>query len=554
MPKDVATYLFIDCQILQTSAYDRGMGKYTTSLLKHLSLHGLGSEYLQVFLVLNTNLDMDEARQRRLKNIFPSATMLKVDLPTDIAEQTIEKYKTAGEILAAEIRPLTKGAAADYLVTAPFFIDFPATFPSLASVRKLSLVYDFIPYKIWHLQKIFPDEVYFRYFQLLLEADHLFTISESVRDDMITMFGFDSYRITSINGAAFQDSDDHIRKTANNLKKPYILSVSAPIVHKNNENAIKGFQRFNQEHGNKYRLIVTSTFDEVSKIELSKLSPCVEFTGNVTDAQMADYYENAEALLFASLAEGLGLPVLEAVQHDLPVACSRIPVLEEVSTEAFYMFDPLDPLNIAEALGAAVSRAGWGERSKLYGLIEQRYTWDHVADALVMSLAAHVQGRGTEQRHKLLVVAPRPDGDSARSRFLEQFYAPLSAVYDVSCMFTGRNFVANPSYVEYIGRAYGGEESLDVMLILAESARWRRFAALNRIPALELSIRRRNLPRMLRHKFGLAGRHGIHIESSKAVFDGGLGVYGWTYVYQGRSLTSSKLLGLLDNCERAARK
>ena len=56
--------------------------------------------------------------------------------------------------------------------------------------------------------------------------------------------------------------------------------------------------------------------------------------------------------MFASLAEGFGLPVLEALQHGLPTACSNVSSMPEVAGEAALYFDPRD----VDAIRAAIER------------------------------------------------------------------------------------------------------------------------------------------------------------------------------------------------------
>jgi glycosyltransferase involved in cell wall biosynthesis len=58
--------------------------------------------------------------------------------------------------------------------------------------------------------------------------------------------------------------------------------------------------------------------------------------------------------VFPSLYEGFGLPVLEAMQRGVPVACSDIPVLHEVGGTAARYFDPHDPAAAADAIVSAL--------------------------------------------------------------------------------------------------------------------------------------------------------------------------------------------------------
>ena len=74
------------------------------------------------------------------------------------------------------------------------------------------------------------------------------------------------------------------------------------------------------------------------------------FPGYVPAAQLAALFQACRALIFPSLFEGFGLPVLEAMAFDKPVLCSNAASLPEVVGDAALLFDPTDPSAIASAI------------------------------------------------------------------------------------------------------------------------------------------------------------------------------------------------------------
>jgi glycosyltransferase involved in cell wall biosynthesis len=80
------------------------------------------------------------------------------------------------------------------------------------------------------------------------------------------------------------------------------------------------------------------------------LSGSVQFPGFIGSAELLSLYALATALVFPSRFEGWGLPVTEAFSAGLPVACSGIPVLEEVAGDAALTFDPESPEEIADCV------------------------------------------------------------------------------------------------------------------------------------------------------------------------------------------------------------
>jgi glycosyltransferase involved in cell wall biosynthesis len=105
------------------------------------------------------------------------------------------------------------------------------------------------------------------------------------------------------------------------------------------------------------------------------------WVGEVPDAELAALYRGARCVVYPSLYEGFGLPVLEAMACGTPVVTSRETAMEEVAGNAAVLVDPLDPSSIATGIHEASSR-----RDELVpaGLARAReFTWDRAADAVV---------------------------------------------------------------------------------------------------------------------------------------------------------------------------
>jgi glycosyltransferase involved in cell wall biosynthesis len=76
----------------------------------------------------------------------------------------------------------------------------------------------------------------------------------------------------------------------------------------------------------------------------------VRFAGFVVNAEFAALLNNCLAVIFPSLYEGFGMPVVEAMAAGCPVACSNITSLPEVAGDAALLFDPRVPSQIAQAI------------------------------------------------------------------------------------------------------------------------------------------------------------------------------------------------------------
>jgi glycosyltransferase involved in cell wall biosynthesis len=97
----------------------------------------------------------------------------------------------------------------------------------------------------------------------------------------------------------------------------------------------------------------------------------------VSAEDLAGLYALASAFVFPSLAEGFGLPVLEAMARGVPVACSDATSLPEVAGDAALLFDPHDPRAIADALRRIPAEA---ERLRVAGRARvAEFTWERTA-------------------------------------------------------------------------------------------------------------------------------------------------------------------------------
>ena len=131
----------------------------------------------------------------------------------------------------------------------------------------------------------------------------------------------------------------------------------------------------------------------------------VQLVGFVTPMEIGALYRSARALIFPSLYEGWGLPIVEAFQTGLPVACSNVTSLPELVGVAALVFDPRD----TDAIAAAIRRL-WvddalaAELARLGRLRGACFSWHRTA----LTLRAHyrqVAGRQIDEADRALIEA-----------------------------------------------------------------------------------------------------------------------------------------------------
>lgn len=107
----------------------------------------------------------------------------------------------------------------------------------------------------------------------------------------------------------------------------------------------------------------------------------VHLTGYVADEDVAALYSGATALLFPSLYEGFGFPVLEAMRCGTPVVCSNTSSLPELAGDAALLVDPTDTDGLASAIGRIVNDATLRQDLIQKGYQQAtRFTWHHTAE------------------------------------------------------------------------------------------------------------------------------------------------------------------------------
>jgi len=104
------------------------------------------------------------------------------------------------------------------------------------------------------------------------------------------------------------------------------------------------------------------------------------WVGEIPDAELAALYRGARCVVYPSLYEGFGLPVLEAMACGVPVVTSTATAMEEVAGGAAILVDPLDVSSIAEGIQEAIARRE--ELTPLGTARAREFPWSRAADAV----------------------------------------------------------------------------------------------------------------------------------------------------------------------------
>ncbi|MCY7401903.1 MAG: glycosyltransferase family 4 protein [Nocardioides sp.] len=209
-------------------------------------------------------------------------------------------------------------------------------------------------------------------------AAHVITDSEVSGDEIVKYLGFPRERLHVVPlAAAHPDQSPSPGRATENL----VVASGQRRPHKNWDRLVRALALV--EADVRPRLVITGARGEdplAPVVAETGMGEWVELLGWVDDAELADLRSRARAMAFPTLAEGFGLPVLEAMAGGLPVIASDLPVLREVGGDAALWFDPLDLDSIAGALRTVATRP-----EILPGMVEagleqaKLFSWERVA-------------------------------------------------------------------------------------------------------------------------------------------------------------------------------
>ena len=229
----------------------------------------------------------------------------------------------------------------------------------------------------------------------IYNADKIIAISKSTKKDIIDLYGIDDNKISVI----YNSNSNNLKSSLANMNieekfgikpKKYFLFLSTIEPRKNIETIIKGFNKF-CETNNDIKLVLTGGIGWKSKktmkaIEKSLVKDRIILTGFVTASEKETLLNEAIALLFPSIYEGFGLPILEAYSHQLPVITTNVSSIPEVAGPAgIYISNPYDYEDLCHCMFKVLSLKDDEYKKILYNIKIQldKFDWNISANKII---------------------------------------------------------------------------------------------------------------------------------------------------------------------------
>lgn len=305
--------------------------------------------------LLNAIFQDGRLKNRTVVSYYGSKKKLEKEYPRYKSERYANKLKFSS----------TLARIAAYLIPIEFIFGDSKVYicdgmvpHTLKKRTKIAIVHDLMvrryPENYSLIRKIYLNT----YFRQCLRADHIVTVSNATKKDIIKYLEIPEDKISVVPcgyNPPGEDGEEIAGVGAQDLlSRKYLLYFGDMRPNKNLINAIKGFKIAHEVDHDLYFYICGAKNGQYellrALVDDMGLSDKVKFLGYVSEGLKNLLYRHGMALLFVSECEGFGIPILEASAYKLPVITSNVSSMKEIADGASVLVDCHDPQAIADAI------------------------------------------------------------------------------------------------------------------------------------------------------------------------------------------------------------
>lgn len=270
----------------------------------------------------------------------------------------------------------------DIFFSPEFYLSKSTPVPTIIVTHDLGFLKYPETYKAAHV-KYFKKEVPL----FLNKADHIIAVSAFTKHEIREAYGIADNKITVVGNACresfkvlTEESKIEVRKTIS-YGNPYILYLGSVHPRKNLARLVEAFTLFKKENNYPHKLVLYGRwafkYEELkSLIEESPFNSEIIFSGDV-DIGVEKIVGAATCLIYPSLYEGFGIPIIEAMACGIPVITSDRGAMKEVGGDAAVYVDPKSVEDITNSLIELCSEKDIDTQKLLKNV--ERYSWDESA-------------------------------------------------------------------------------------------------------------------------------------------------------------------------------
>ncbi|WP_013322253.1 glycosyltransferase family 4 protein [Gloeothece verrucosa] len=266
--------------------------------------------------------------------------------------------------------------------------------PIYTNCRFVVTVHDLIPLRF--PKRFSALTLYCRYYlpRVLAQAEHIICDSMATKKDLQAFFGIPDSKITPV---LLAYNKTHFRPLPNEIKRPqipYFFYIGRHDPYKNLHRLISAFAAL--PHCQNYQLWIAGSSDPrftpllKTQVDELGLSQQVIFLDYLPYEKLPLILNQALALVFPSLWEGFGLPVLEAMGCGTPVITSNLSSLPEVAGDAALLVNPYNIEEITAAMQAIGTDEPLRTRLSQQGLQQaSQFSWEKTASSTIEVLSGY---------------------------------------------------------------------------------------------------------------------------------------------------------------------
>lgn len=224
----------------------------------------------------------------------------------------------------------------------------------------------------------------------LTKSDTIVAISKYTKEQALKRYNLPAKNIHVIyNGfdQAYFDKMSSLKIPEQYEKKKYIFSLGHTKPYKNIPRVIRAFKPISDEFPD-IDLMVVGRGDYLLKLKKlvaeRDLQKRVIFTGHLPDEVMIPLFKNALFLVFPSLIEGFGAPLVEAMGLGCPILSSNIPVIEEIAGDVYEKVDPYSVDDITNGMRKLLISRDYRDKLRNKGYARAKlFSWEESAKKLL---------------------------------------------------------------------------------------------------------------------------------------------------------------------------
>jgi glycosyltransferase involved in cell wall biosynthesis len=220
-------------------------------------------------------------------------------------------------------------------------------------------------------------------------SNHIITDSEFIKKDVMKHYSVDEKKITSIHLGVSplyrQKSEDEWNHSPGNLKyKKYILCVGTLEPRKNLSLALKGYLNLPESLKEEYPMVFIggkgwNLEGQEDFIQSALNSKYIHLTGYLDDFSVSNLISGAKLVLYTSLYEGFGLPIIESMACGVPIILTKHASLPEIASNAGNFIED-DVKSCSDSIIQLIEDFSLYENKKKLGLERSKsFTWESCA-------------------------------------------------------------------------------------------------------------------------------------------------------------------------------